>query len=164
MPADCFEESSQNNLDTQAESLTKDGTGPSQPPDKKPKIFSQKRKDGQITSRIGDLLQQKLPLPQNCKQMVSIQKKGGDGKANDIQTTENDRLEMDDGVPTNELGKIQKEHLAKIKNSWDIASTHKPIQNSLNMLTNAPPLQPRDEENPVKLVHNEFGSLLGKRQ
>lgn len=50
MAADCFEESSQTNLDIQAESQTKDGTGQSQHPDKRPKIFSKKRKDGQITS------------------------------------------------------------------------------------------------------------------
>lgn len=163
VPVDCFEESSQNNVDTQAESLAKDGTGLSQPQDKKPKIFSKKRKDGQITSRIGDLLQQKLPIPQNCKQMISIQKKGGDAKANDIQIKENEGMEILDRGATNELGKLHKEQLAKIKNSWDIASTHKPIQNSLGLQAEAEATQHRHEQS-VKSAQMEFGALLGKRQ
>lgn len=71
-------------------------------------------------------------------------------------------MDMDDAVATNELGKIQKEHLAKIKNSWDIASTHKSIQNSLNLQTTAQPMQPRNEQS-VKMAQHELGSLLGKR-
>ena len=31
-----------------------------------PKIFSSKRKEGQVTSRLGNLMQQKLPVPPNC--------------------------------------------------------------------------------------------------
>jgi hypothetical protein len=33
----------------------------------KPKIFSQKRKECRVTSIIGDLAAQKLPIPSNCK-------------------------------------------------------------------------------------------------
>ena len=50
-------------MDTLTDSITKEGNGPSQQVDKRPKIFSKKRVDGQITSRIGDLLHQKLPIP-----------------------------------------------------------------------------------------------------
>jgi hypothetical protein len=32
----------------------------------KPKIFSQKRKECRVTSRIGDLATQKLSIPENC--------------------------------------------------------------------------------------------------
>ena len=37
-----------------------------------PKIFSSKRKDGQVTSRIGSLLQQKLPVAPHTKQVVEM--------------------------------------------------------------------------------------------
>ena len=40
----------------------------------KPKIFSQKRKEGLVTSRIGSLLVQKLPVPLSYVQVVSLQK------------------------------------------------------------------------------------------
>ena len=33
---------------------------------KAPKIFSSKRKEGQVTSRLGNLNLQKLPIPANC--------------------------------------------------------------------------------------------------
>ena len=74
-----FEDDSQANIDTLTDANTKDGNGPpSNHSDKKPKIFSKKRLDGQITSRLGDLLHQKLPLPANCQQAVMLQRANSD--------------------------------------------------------------------------------------
>ena len=39
----------------------------SEPEKRGPKIFSSKRKEGQVTSRIGSLLEQKLPIPDGMK-------------------------------------------------------------------------------------------------
>ena len=86
LAGDCYDDSSQNNLDLQADLPTKDGTVLFPNQDKRPKIFSKKRKDGNVTSRIGDLLQQKLPLPYNCKQTLQIQKKGDSPKIVDMPT------------------------------------------------------------------------------
>lgn len=41
---------------------------------RRPKIFSRKRTENQVTSRMGDLLTQKLPVPKNVQQIVSHQK------------------------------------------------------------------------------------------
>jgi hypothetical protein len=35
--------------------------------EKHPKIFSKKRREGQVTSRLGNLMAQKVPVPMNYK-------------------------------------------------------------------------------------------------
>jgi hypothetical protein len=39
----------------------------------KPKIFSQKRKECRVTSRLGDLATQKLPIPDKSHQIVKFE-------------------------------------------------------------------------------------------
>ena len=48
----------------------------SEPEKRGPKIFSSKRKDGQVSSRIGTLLDQKLPIPEGVTQNIEFKKEG----------------------------------------------------------------------------------------
>ena len=97
--------------------------------DKRPKIFSKKRLDGQITSSVGDLLQQKLPIPHGRKQVIALHDKNLEIetlKPNEQATCPGMEM-LPDEMDIDYFGKIPKEKLVKIRNSWDVAATHKPL-------------------------------------
>jgi hypothetical protein len=66
------------------------------------KIFSKKRKDANITSRIGDLLTQKMTIPTKTKQVIRFEKDEASATPNDYVK---DKMSLTEPQPQNDFEK-----------------------------------------------------------